>query len=116
MVNKVVQCFLAIYQNQKKSVLSLLKFLINLKTHEIFSKFLRFKLYKKCLQSAAFYKSWQTKVLAREIQFKRKAEDGDQEEGDEIRLAMHPSSPDLSYKQHEQQVKNRNFSQKLESL
>ena len=50
------------------------EFLKNCKAHNIFPKFLRYKLYKKCLQSAAFYKSWQTKLLTREIQFKRKAE------------------------------------------
>ena len=50
------------------------EFLINCKTNEFFPKFLSFKLYKKCLQNAAFYKYWQTKLLARKIQFKRKAE------------------------------------------
>ena len=68
--------FVGYISTPEKSLKSALdvKFIINCKTHEIFPKFLRFKLYKKCLQSAAFYKSWQTKLLAREFQFKRKAE------------------------------------------
>ena len=47
-----------------------LDFLKKCKIYNIFPKFLRFKLYKKCLQSSKFYKSWQTKLLLKEIQFK----------------------------------------------
>ena len=49
-----------------------LEFLIKCKTYDVTPKFLRFKLYKKSLQSQQFYKSWQIKLLNHEINFKRR--------------------------------------------
>jgi len=49
-----------------------LDFLTKCKVYNIFPKFLRFKLYKKCLQSSNYYRSWQCKLLCNEIQFKRR--------------------------------------------
>ena len=50
-----------------------IKFLINCKTHSVVPKFLRFKLYRKSLQSSTFYSSWLNKLLINEIRFKRKS-------------------------------------------
>lgn len=50
-------------------------FLIHCKTYNVIPKFLRFKLYKKSLQSAAFYRKWQTKLLNNELQCKKKTKD-----------------------------------------
>ena len=49
-----------------------LEFLETCKAYDIFPKFVRFKLYKKSLHSADFYKSWQDKLLLNEIQCKRR--------------------------------------------
>ena len=49
-----------------------LEFLIKCKTYNIFSKFLRFKLYKRSLTSSSFFKSWHTKLLSYEINIKKK--------------------------------------------
>ena len=49
-----------------------LKYLIKCKTYELFPKFIRFKLYKKCLQTSSFYRSWQMKLLNYEINCKNK--------------------------------------------
>ena len=49
-----------------------LEFLVKCKTYDVTPKFLRFKLYKKCLQSLQFYKSWQVKLLTHEISSKKK--------------------------------------------
>ena len=58
--------------NKKKAKCELdLEFLVKCKTYEIFPKFLRFKLHKKCLHNKKFYKSWQTKLLNEEIKCKR---------------------------------------------
>ena len=48
-----------------------LDFLLKCKTYEIFPKFLRFKLYKRCFYHTKFYKCWQTKLLNEEIKSKR---------------------------------------------
>ena len=48
------------------------KYLTNCKAHSVIPKFLRFKLYRKSLQSSNFYSSWQNKLLINEIRFKRK--------------------------------------------
>jgi len=48
-----------------------LDFLVKCKTYGVLPKFLRFKLYKRCLQNTNFYKSWQNKLLNKEISFKR---------------------------------------------
>ena len=49
-----------------------LNFLIKCKTYNVFPKFLRFKLYKKSLTNSSFYRTWQTKLLNHEINFKKK--------------------------------------------
>ena len=49
-----------------------LEFLRTCKTYDIVPKFLRFKLYRKNLQSTQLYKSWQVKLLNLEIDEKRK--------------------------------------------
>jgi len=49
-----------------------LEFLQKCKVYNVFPKFLRFKLYKKALQSSNFYRAWQSKLLVNEIQSKRK--------------------------------------------
>ena len=43
------------------------------KIYNIFPKFLRFKLYKRCLQKTNFYKPWQAKLLICETNSKRTA-------------------------------------------
>ena len=50
-----------------------LEFLIKCKTYNVLPKFVRFKLYKRSLQTSNFYKSWQTKLLNNEINAKKKA-------------------------------------------
>lgn len=47
------------------------EFLITCKTYNIFPKFLRFKLYRRSLQNSKFYKSWQSKLLNKEINLKK---------------------------------------------
>ena len=49
-----------------------LAFLERCKVYNVFPKFLRFKLYKRALQHTSFYRSWQAKLLNREMQEKRK--------------------------------------------
>ena len=49
-----------------------LDFLTKCKVYNVFPRFLRFKLYKRCLQGSTFYKSWQAKLLVNEIKFKKK--------------------------------------------
>ena len=49
-----------------------LDFLIVCKAYNIFPKFLKFKLYKRCLHRKKFYKDWQSKLLNNEINFKRR--------------------------------------------
>ena len=49
-----------------------IKFLENCKVHNVLPKFLRFRLYKKSLQHASFYTSWQHKLLINEIRCKRR--------------------------------------------
>ena len=49
-----------------------LEFLVKCKTYNVIPKFLRFKLYKRSLRSASFYRSWQTKLLNYEINCKKK--------------------------------------------
>ena len=49
-----------------------LTFLIKCKVYNTIPKFLQFKLYKKTLQSAHFYKQWQAKLLNHEIQDKKR--------------------------------------------
>ena len=48
------------------------EFLVKCKVYNITPKFLRFKLYRKCLHSSNFYKSWQSKLLSYELSSKRK--------------------------------------------
>ena len=50
-----------------------LEFLSKCKTYYVFPKFLRFKLYKRCLQTSSLYKSWQSKLLINEIDCKKKS-------------------------------------------
>ena len=50
-----------------------IKFLTNCKAHSVIPKFLRFKLYRKSLQSSNFYSSWLNKLLINEIRFKRRS-------------------------------------------
>ena len=47
-------------------------FLVKCKVYGVFPKFLRFKLYKRCLHNSNFYKSWQNKLLSKELSSKRK--------------------------------------------
>ena len=47
-------------------------FLVKCKTFNVMPKFLRFKLYKKSLQNTKFYKAWQSKLLNKEINDKKK--------------------------------------------
>jgi len=47
-------------------------FLKKCKIYNIFPKFLRFKLYKKVLCTSKLYRSWQSKLLANELQHKRR--------------------------------------------
>ena len=48
-----------------------LDFLMKCKIYNIFPKILRFKLYKRCLQTTNFYKAWQAILLICEINSKR---------------------------------------------
>jgi len=48
-----------------------LQFLTKCKVYNVLPKFIRFKLYRRSLQTTKFYKSWQTKLLNTEIKFKR---------------------------------------------
>ena len=45
-------------------------FLKTCKVYDVFPKFLRFKLYKKSLNSASFYTKWQNKLMLYEIKSK----------------------------------------------
>ena len=47
-------------------------FLQHCKTYNVVPKFLRFKLYSKSLMSGSFYKSWQDKLLTRELLSKQR--------------------------------------------
>ena len=69
----VLRQFYRLLDTQKKYLKCQLDidFLIKCKTYNIFPKFLKFKLYKKCLQQSKFYKSWQMKLLNEEIKYKR---------------------------------------------
>ena len=49
------------------------KFLETCKIYNVIPKFLRFKLHRKTLLSASFYKGWQHKLLVSEINFKKQA-------------------------------------------
>ena len=49
------------------------EFLTKCKTFKVYPKFVRFKLYKRCLHTADFYKSWQSKLLSREINTRKKS-------------------------------------------
>ena len=44
-----------------------IEFLQHCKTYNVVPKFLRFKLYRKSLMSGSLYKSWQDKLLTREL-------------------------------------------------
>lgn len=59
-------------RKHEKALLDL-SFLQKCKIYNTFPKFLQFKLYKKCLRSSAFYRSWQTKLLTHELSSKRKS-------------------------------------------
>ena len=63
---KVYRKFLTESSKLQKCKLDLL-FLTKCKTYDVIPKFLRFKLYRKSLQSQQFYKSWQVKLLDQEI-------------------------------------------------
>ena len=52
-----------------------LKFLECCKIYNVIPKFLRFKLHRRVLTSAAFYKSWQSKLLINEINCKKRSLD-----------------------------------------
>ena len=52
--------------------LSILRISDWMKTYNVIPKFLRFKLYKRSLRSASFYRSWQAKLLNYEINCKKK--------------------------------------------
>ena len=45
------------------------EFLSKCKTFKVYPKFVRFKLYKRCLHTAEFYESWQSILLSREINY-----------------------------------------------
>ena len=51
-----------------------IEFLNKCKVYNVILKFLHFKLYKKCLISAAFHKKWQSKLLINEIKSKKRTE------------------------------------------
>ena len=59
---------------KKKHVKSFLdlEFLVKCKKYNVIPKFLRFKLYKRSLRSASFYRPWQTKLLNYEINCNKK--------------------------------------------
>ena len=59
---KVYRKLLTDTRKLEKSKLDLI-FLSKCKTYDVVPKFLRFKLYRKALQSGQFYKSWQVKLL-----------------------------------------------------
>ena len=48
-----------------------LDFLLKCNAYNIFPKFLRFKLYRKCLHNTSLYKNFQQKLLDNEISFKK---------------------------------------------
>ena len=50
-----------------------IEYLKKCKIFNVIPKFLRFKLYKRSLHSAKFYKSWQSKLLLREISSRKLA-------------------------------------------
>lgn len=71
---KMVREYYNVKRKYEKSVLDL-AFLMKCKVYNIFPKFLRFKLYRRTLQSSTFYRSWQTKLLNNEIKLKKKSRD-----------------------------------------
>ena len=48
-------------------------FLTRCKTFKVFPKFVRFKLYKRSLHTTDFYKSWQSKLLSKEMTARKNA-------------------------------------------
>jgi len=67
---RTLRNYLNTLKKLEKSKLDL-DFLIKCKTYGVLPRFLRFKLYKRSLQQTKFYKSWQNKLLNKEINFKR---------------------------------------------
>ena len=47
-------------------------FLIRCKTYDVVPRFMRFKLYRKCLHNSEFYKECLSKLMKREIAFKKR--------------------------------------------
>ena len=73
----VYKCFCE-YEKASQKLLKVtldLEFLKKCKVFGVFPKFLRFKLYKRSLQNSYFYKTWQNKLLVKEIQDKRRSID-----------------------------------------
>ena len=68
---KAVRIFSTTSQKLQKAELDIL-FLEKCKIYNVFPKFLKFKLYKKCLESTQLYRSWQSKLLVNELHSKRK--------------------------------------------
>ena len=71
-------------------------FLTKCKTYNVFPKFLRFKLYKKILQSSAFYRAWQSKLLINELNSKKRTVSSLSEQLEELKDAIGRSFPALS--------------------
>ena len=71
---KCVRSFSTTAKKLEKTKLDVI-FLEKCKIYNVFPKFLRFKLYKKCLEYSHLYKSWQTKLLINELNSKRKSID-----------------------------------------
>ena len=66
------------YENTKRNLTKAgldKNYLTTCKSYDVIPKFLRFKLYKRCLNSASFCKEWQTKLLIGEIHYKKRAEE-----------------------------------------
>ena len=68
---KCVRKYSSLAKKLEKTKLDVI-FLEKCKVYNVFPKFLQFKLYKKCLNSTQFYKSWQAKLLIYELNSKRR--------------------------------------------
>src|SRR5678816_4186095 len=90
-VLRIFRKFESISKKLTKAKLDL-QFLMVCKAYNYVPKFMRFKLYKASLHNSDFYKSWLSKLLLKEINFKRKLIDKLDEEtstcSSQLRLSL----------------------------
>ena len=77
-------------KQQRKASLDL-DFLIRCKSFDIVPKFMKFKLYRKCLYNSEFYKECLEKLMEREISFKKRRAEVLKGQVDSLRCALRDS-------------------------